>query len=331
VAEVAEKTAAGGPAEWFARVRPFTGVIALVILCTVFGSREPAFVSPANFFNILNAMAIVGILAVGQAFPLIGGGFDLSQGAVASFTGAVTASLLSRYGMPIPVAVSVGLLLGMFLGLVNGLLVAKVGINPFVATLGTQIAFFGATNVYTDNQPMALGTQAQAFRQLAFGEVAVGSIGSFSYASLLFLFLVVVLVFVLRLLPFGQHVYVLGGNEEAGRLAGLPTARLKISTYVLSSLLASVAGLVMIARSGQASPTAGTGYELQSLASCIVGGIALGGGVGSAWNVLLGTVTLGVVDVGLQMAVNAPNWRPVIQGLIILLAVAVDARARARR
>lgn len=330
MADLSEKPTRPGAGEWFARLRPFTGVAALLILCTVFGSREPAFVSPANFFNILNAMAIVGILAVGQAFPLIGGGFDLSQGAVASLTGAVTASLLSRYGIPIPAAVGVGLALGVILGLVNGVLVAKVGINPFVATLGTQIAFFGLTNVYTDNRPMALGTHADEFRQLAFGEVSVG-LGAFSYASILFLVLAVVLAFVLRLLPFGQHVYVLGGNEEAGRLAGLPTDRLKITTYVLSSLLATVAGFVMIARAGQASPTAGTGYELQSLASCIVGGIALGGGIGGAWNVLLGTVTLGVVDVGLQMAVNAPNWRPVIQGLIILLAVAVDARARARR
>lgn len=309
-----------------ARLRPFTGVIALVVLCVIFGSRERTFVSPDNFFNILNAMAIIGILAVGQTFPLIGGGFDLSQGAIASFSGAVVASLLSKHGQPIPIAVAAGLATGAILGGVNGTLVAKLGINPFVATLGTQIAFFGITNVYTDNQPMALGTQADAFRQLSFGHL-----GQFSYASLLFLGLVLLLAVVLRLLPFGQYVYVLGGNEEAARLAGIPTDRIKISTYVLSGLLASVGGLVMIARAGQASPVAGVGYELQSLASCIVGGIALGGGVGSAWNVLLGALTLGVVDVGLQMAVNAPNWRPVIQGLIILLAVAVDARARARR
>jgi ribose/xylose/arabinose/galactoside ABC-type transport system permease subunit len=315
-----------GSGSLMTRLRPFTGVIALVVLCVIFGSRERTFVSPENFFNILNAMAIIGILAVGQTFPLIGGGFDLSQGAIASFSGAVVASLLSKHGQPISVAVVAGLATGAALGGVNGTLVAKLGINPFVATLGTQIAFFGITNVYTDNQPMGLGTQADAFRQLSFGHV-----GQFSYASLLFLGLVLLLVVVLRLLPFGQYVYVLGGNEEAARLAGIPTDRIKISTYVLSGLLASVGGLVMIARAGQASPVAGVGYELQSLASCIVGGIALGGGVGSAWNVLLGALTLGVVDVGLQMAVNAPNWRPVIQGLIILLAVAVDARARARR
>jgi ribose transport system permease protein len=308
------------------RLRPFTGVIALVVLSAVFGSRERAFLSPENFFNILNAMAIVGILAVGQAFPLIGGGFDLSQGAVASLTGAVTASMLSRYGLPIPAAVAIGLSLGMLLGCANGLLVARVGINPFVATLGTQIAFFGLTNVYTNNQPQSLGPAAEQFRQLSFGQA-----GPFTFASVLFLLLVLALAFVLRLLPFGQHVYTLGGNEEATRLAGVNTTRLKIATYALSGLLAATGGLVMIARAGQASPVAGAGYELQSLASCIIGGVALGGGVGGAWNVLLGALTLGVIDNGLQMAVNAPNWRPVIQGLIILLAVAVDARARLRR
>ncbi len=325
---VGEKTRdkAGPRAGLLARIRPFTGVIALVVLCAVFGSREPRFLSPDNFFNILNAIAIVGILAVGQAFPLIGGGFDLSQGAIASLTGAVVARLMSQHGLPMPAAIAGGLAAGMLLGYINGLLVARVGINPFVATLGTQIAFFGLTNVYTNNQPLSLGNQADAFRQISFGQV-----GMLSYGSVLFLAMVVLLAFTLRLLPYGQHLYTLGGNEEATRLAGLDTARLKISTYVLSGLLAAVGGLVLTARAGQASPVAGTGYELQSLASCIVGGIALGGGLGGAWNVLLGAVTLGVIDVGLQMAVNAPNWRPVIQGLIILLAVAVDARARMRR
>jgi ribose transport system permease protein len=310
----------------FSRVRPYTGVLALVVLCAIFGALNPRFLTPPNFFNILNIMAIVGILAVGQAFPLIGGGFDLSQGAVASFTGAMTASLLSRHGLPIPMAVTLGLTFALSLGLINGLLVAKVGINPFVATLGTQIAFFGLTNVFTNNQPLPLGPAGPVFRQLSFGQF-----GPFSYASLLFLGLVAVLAFTLRLLPFGQHVYTLGGNEEATRLAGVQTVRLKIATYALSGLMAGVAGMVLIARSGQASPGAGQGYELQSLASCIVGGIALGGGIGGAWNVLLGALTLGVIDTGLQMAVNAPNWRPVIQGSIILLAVAIDARARLRR
>jgi ribose transport system permease protein len=308
------------------RLRPFTGLVALAVLCSVFGSRAPAFLSPENFFNILNAVAIFGILAVGQAFPLIGGGFDLSQGAVASLTGAVAASLLSRYGAPISVAVCAGLLLGLLLGLLNGLLIAVVKINPFVATLGTQTTFFGMVNVYTNNQPQSLGPLAEQFRQLSWGQA-----GPFTYASLLFLLLVLVLGFVLRWLPFGQYVYTLGGNEEATRLAGIDTTRIKLATYALSGLLSAVAGLVLIARAGQASPVAAQGAELQSLASCIVGGMALGGGVGGAWSVLLGALTLGVVDNGLQMAVNAPNWRPVIQGLVILLAVAVDARARLRR
>lgn len=308
------------------RIGTYAGLVALVAMCLVFGAYERRFVSPENVFNILNAMAIFAILAVGQTFPLIGGGFDLSQGAIASFSGAFVASLMSKHGQPIPVAVVAGLTVGALLGAVNGILVTKLRINPFVATLGTQIAFMGVTNVYTDNQPMALGPQAEVFRRLAFGQF-----GQFSYASVLFLVLVILLALVLRFSPFGQYVYVLGGNEEAARLAGIPTDRIKILTYLLSGLLAAVAGLVIIARAGQASPEAGRGYELQSLAMCIVGGIALGGGVGSAWNVLLGAVTLQVLDTGLQMAVGQPNLRPVIQGVIILLAVAIDTYARGRR
>jgi ribose transport system permease protein len=311
-----------------ARVRPFIGLIALVILCVIFGLGNPRFLSPANFFNVLSAVAVIGILAVGQAFPLIGGGFDLSQGAIVGLTGAVTASMMSRYGLPIHYAIPIGLATGVLLGYVNGLLIARVGINPFVATLGTQTAFSGLTLVYTNSQPFSLGPAAATFQQVNYGAV-----GPLSYGSILFLVLVLALAFVLRLTPFGQHVYTLGGNEEATRLAGVNTVRLKIATYMLSGLLASTGAMVAIARAGQASPTAGRGYELESLASCIIGGIALGGGVGSAWNVLLGAITLGVIDNGLTMmgTVVSPYWQLVIRGAVILLAVAVDARARLRR
>jgi ribose transport system permease protein len=312
----------------YRQLRPFAGLAALVVLCVVFGTVNPRFLTDRNFFNILDAVAIIGILAIGQAFPLIGGGFDLSQGAVAGFTGVVTASLMSRHGLPIPAAIAAGLVLGALLGCVNGLLVTKAGINPFVATLGTQTAFQGFTFVYTNNQPQALGTQQEAFKQ-----ISNGGLGPFSYPALLFLGLVLGLAFVLRLLPYGQRLYVLGGNEEAARLAGLDTVRLKISTYVLSGMFAATAAVVMIARAGQASSNEGRGAELESIASCIIGGIALGGGVGGAWNVLLGAVTLRVIDVGLQMSgrIVSPYWQLVIRGAVILLAVAIDARARSRR
>lgn len=310
------------------RLRPFTGVIALVVLSSVFGALNPRFLTPPNFFNILDAVAITGIFAIGQALPLLGGGFDLSQGSIAGLTGAVTAAMMSRYGMPIPAAIAVGLALGGLLGYLNGVLIARVKINPFVATLGTQTAFLGVTFVYTNNQPQSLGPDARVFKDLL-----TGALGPFSNPSLLFLVLVAVLAFVLKLLPYGQHLYTLGGNEEATRLAGIDTTRLKISTYVLSGLLAATAAVVMIARAGQASPTEGRGRELESIASCIIGGVALGGGVGSAWNVLLGTITLGVIDIGLQMSgrIVSPYWQLVIRGAVILLAVAIDARARARR
>ncbi len=312
--------------DWLAKLRPYTGVIALVVLCAAFGMRNPRFLSPENVPNLLNGMAIIGILAVGQAFPLIGGGFDLSQGAIAGLCGSVTAWLLSSKGMPVPAAMAIGISLGALLGTINGVLVAVVKINPFVATLGTQLLFFGLTTGLFNAQPLSLGPQAETIQQLNYGQV-----GPFSYASLIFLSLVLALWFVLRLLPFGQHVYTLGGNEEATRLAGIDTVALKIKTYALSGLMAALGGMILMAKSGQATPTAGTGYEFQSLASCIVGGIALGGGVGAAWNVLLGAATLQVIDNGLQMANFSPNWRVMIQGFIILMAVTIDARARLRR
>ncbi len=312
--------------DWATRIRPFTGIAALVVLCVIFGSRERAFISQANFFNILDNWAIIGILALGQAFPLIGGGFDLSQGAVATFAGSVTAWLMSARGVPIPAAIAAGVALGALLGAVNGALITAGRINPFVATLGTKLVYFGLTAGIWDAQPLSLGPQSKVFQQLSYGKL-----GDFSIAAVIFLVLTALLWFCLRLLPFGQHVYALGGNEEATRLAGVHTARVKILVYTLSGFLAACGGMVLIARSGQASPTAGTDQEFLSMASCIIGGVALGGGVGGAGNVLLGVLTLGVIDTGLQMAIPLPNWRVMIQGAIILIAVAIDARARLRR
>jgi ribose/xylose/arabinose/galactoside ABC-type transport system permease subunit len=317
-----------GRAGWFERLRPFTGVAALLVLCAVFGMARPRFFSAENAANVLNAAAIVGILALGQAFPLIGGGFDLSQGAVAGLSGAVTAGLLSRHGLPIAAAVLGGLGAGGALGFANGLLVARVGLNPFVATLGTQIAFFGITNVVTDNQPLSLGPLGEQFRQLSFGQLA-----GVSYAALLFASLAALLPVVLRGLIFGRYVYTLGGNEEASRLAGVNTARVKTALYTLSGLFAAAGGVVMIARAGQASPVAGQGYELESIAGCIIGGVRLGGGHGGAGHVVLGVLTLAVLDNGLQMVADllSPNWRMVIRGAIILLAVAGEGYRRRDR
>lgn len=308
-----------------AALRPWTGAGALLLLCAVFGAARPAFFSAENLFNILNAVAVVGLLALGQSLPLIAGGFDLSQGAVASLAGAVTAAALSRHALPIPAAAAAGLLLGAALGWGNGLLVARARLNPFVATLGSQTAIFGLTHVFTNDQPVSLGTAGPTFRLLSFGQV-----GPFSLAALGLLVLAAALAVLLRWSALGRRLYALGGSEEAVRLSGLSTGRLKEVAYAGSGLLAAAGGIVMIARAGQASPVAGQGYELESLAACIVGGVALGGGAGGAGNVLLGVLTLGVVDNGLQMVgdVVSPNWRLVIRGVILLLAVAFKARGR---
>jgi len=237
--------------------------------------RTERFFTPGTLTSILTQASIVGVLALGQAVVLLGGGFDLSQGAMMALIAAVTAHLAQRGVSPVVVAAA-ALAIGALLGSINGVLVAAVRTNPFVTTLSTLLIFRGAAFIVLGGQPLS---NIRVFQAIDSG-FTLGST-FVPFRGVLFLALTVLSWFILRQTVFGQHIYALGGNTQAARRAGIKTVRLRIATFILSGLAASVATILFLSWLRVAKPDTATGYELDSIAACVVVVVSLQGGRGS--------------------------------------------------
>ncbi|QEH37055.1 Ribose transport system permease protein RbsC [Aquisphaera giovannonii] len=284
--------------------------------------RTENFLTAPTLTSILTQASIVGVLAIGQAFVLVGGGFDLSQGSMMALTAAV-AGLLAQRGCPSAAVATLVLALGAVLGSVNGLMVAAVRTNPFVTTLSTLLIYRGAAFIALDGQPIS---NIRAFQAIDTG-VNVG--GTYLLLrGVLFLGLTVAAWLILRQTVFGQHVYALGGNAEAARLAGVRTSRLKVATFVLSGMAAGLATIFFLSWVRVAKPDTASGYELDSIAACVVGGVSLQGGRGSILGAAAGCLLLQALRTQITMSGSPEEYRTFITGLVILVFAAADALAR---
>jgi ribose transport system permease protein len=296
--------------------------VLLVIAAFVLMLRTERFFTPATLTSILTQASIVGVLALGQAFVLVGGGFDLSQGAMMALTAAVTAHLAQRGVSPVVVTVS-ALAIGALLGSINGVMVAAIRTNPFVTTLSTLLIFRGAAFITLSGQPIA---NIRAFQAIDSG-FTLGS--TFVPArGVLFLALTLVSWLVLRQTVFGQHIYALGGNAEAARLAGIRTVRLRVATFLLSGLAAGMATILFLSWLRVAKPDTATGYELDSIAACVVGGVSLQGGRGSVLGAAAGCLLLQALRTQITMSGFPEEYRTLVTGVVILVFAAADALAR---
>jgi ribose transport system permease protein len=292
---------------------------ALVVLLVLFGVLALAadeFLTGNNLANLARQVAIFGIIAVGQLLVILTAGIDLSVGSVLGLCGAVTAELLVR-GSPIPLAIVGGLLVGVMLGLVNGSLVAYAKLPPFIVTLGMLGIARGAVLVLTD----ASTVQPLPER---FAEIANGSL--LGLPNLLWMFVVVATVagFVLRRTVFGRYVYAVGSNPESARLAGVPVTRVLVAVYATSGLLAALGGVLFTSRLNAGIPTAGTGYELNAIAACVIGGASLFGAKGSAFGAAAGALIVATLNNGGNLLAIDPFYLQIGIGLLILLAVFFD-------
>jgi len=296
--------------------------VALVILAlaVVITAINPNFATSGNIFNLLRAVAITGIVAVGMTFVLIAGELDLSVGSNVALSG-VTAFTVAAH-LPWPLAVPVGLLVGGAVGFVSGLLITRVGINSFIVTLGMLSVARGLALLVTQGLPVDGPSQLQALGQGAVGPVPVQVV--------LLLVIAVVGQLVLTRTVFGQQVQAVGDNREAAHLSGIPVSRVKISCLVIVGLLAGLAGLIRGAQLGVGEPNAAVGLELDVIAAVIIGGTSLAGGRGSVIGALLGAVLLGVIQNAFVL-LHLSNFLQVLStGAIIVLAAAFD-RFRVRR
>lgn len=307
-------------------------LIALLLMVVAMSLLSDSFLTPENGWNILRQISVNLCLSIGMTLIILSGGIDLSVGAVLALSGAVAAGVLKN-GIGIPAidtllqftlmgAIVCGIAVGLALGWFNGFVITKFRLPPFVATLGMFSIARGLTLLWTGGFPITgLGA--------SFAFIGTGVLLGVPMPVWITIGLVAVFVLVTRRMKFGRYLYAVGGNERAARLTGLRVNRIKIWVYTLGGGLAGVAGLLQTARLDSATPNAGLGYELDSIAAVVIGGTSLSGGRGSVMGTVLGCLIIGVLNNGLFLLNVSPFWQMVVKGLVILAAVAID-KANAR-
>jgi ribose/xylose/arabinose/galactoside ABC-type transport system permease subunit len=290
--------------------------VALTTLFVVMALSAPQFASAENLRNLLQQNAVIGVIACGMVFAIIIGGFDLSVGSTAAMASVAMAVVYNATGS-VAIGLAAALFSGVLAGLMNGGLIAALRINPFVATLGTMTIIRGLVFV---------GTNATPVFGVPFAFTSLGLGRTFGVPNLFIVFLLVatVLGFVLHHTRFGHHVYIAGGNARAAAIMGLRTARLRFWCYMIVSLCAAIAGIMLVGQTASGQPQAAMGYELTAIAAVIVGGAALGGGRGGMLGTVAGVFLLGIVSNSLNLLGVSPFWQPVATGLILVVAVGLD-------
>jgi ribose transport system permease protein len=296
-------------------------LLVILIFMVAMSFLSPVFLSVANFRNLLIQSTILAILALGQTYVIMARGIDLSIGGVMALSSSICIGLTLSPGIPAGLAILVGLAIGLLVGLVNGLAVTKIGITPLIVTLATLSITRGATFVYTN------GANITPVPDL-FTAVGSGQIGRIPYSVLILVALAVVCHFVLARSVFGRSVYATGGNEMAARLSGIDTSRIIALTYVVSGLMAAIAGLILTARLESAGPRAGIGIELTVIAACVIGGTSLFGGQGNIVGTLLGVALISLVSNAINLLGVPPAWDDLVKGLVIFAAAVVDVYRR---
>lgn len=304
--------------------RRFSVFVILLGIGTIFALGSERFLLVDNLLNIALQTSMIAIVAIGMTFTILTAGIDLSVGSVMALAGALAAGLAAKQGLATPVAIILALAAGGGIGAINGLLIVRGGVPPFVATLAMLAVARGATLVYTQGRPIA-GLD-ESFIWLGNGKVL-----GLPVPVLIMLVLTAVAYFILRHTRFGLHVYATGGNPETTRLAGVSTDRVTLMVYVISGLCAALAGILLTARLWSAQPNAATGWELDAIAAPVLGGTSLFGGVGSVGGTVVGAFIIGVLSNGLNLLGISSYYQQVIKGIVFILAVMLDLFTKRRK
>jgi ribose/xylose/arabinose/galactoside ABC-type transport system permease subunit len=314
-------TQAGGTA--VANIARRHGILLVFLALVAFMlAAKSTFGTYQNIINVLQQNSVIGIIACGMTFAIILGGFDLSVGAVTALSSVVGATLMIDAGtFSIPIGIVGALLACLLVGATNGWLIAYLGVNPFVATLGTMTVVRGLIYVATNATPR-FGVP------YSFTTVGLGHILSVPIPAIIFAIVALLLGFVLHRTRFGHYVYAVGGNVVAASEMGVNARRVRFAVYVLASACAALSGIILIGQTASATPQAALGYELTAIAAVIVGGASLGGGRGRMSGTIIGVFLLGVVANALNLFGVSAFWQPVATGLILIVAVAFDGYSR---
>jgi fructose transport system permease protein len=296
--------------------------IVLVAAAIVFGLLNPRFYLPANLSLIAQQVAVVGTLAIGQTLIILTAGIDLSVGAVMVFTSILMASSVANLGVPGPVALVLGLVIGTLAGGLNGLLVTRLRLPPFIVTLGTLNIYLALTLLYSGGQTV----QSQDLADILLWTGTAIDVGPFRLTTGVVLMLVLYAVFwlVLGNTAWGRHVYAVGDDRESARLAGIRVDRILVSVYLVAGAVYAITAWILIGRVGAASPNAAADANLDSITAVVIGGTSLFGGRGIIVGSLLGALIVGVFRNGLALAGVEVLWQTLVVGVLVIVAVATD-------
>ncbi len=288
-------------------------LIAMIILMSVL---TPNFLTKRNLMNLVRQVSFIAIIGFGSAFILISGGLDLSPGAVVAATSVVCASF-AQGNHPLIVPLLVGLLVGITCGLINGFLVTRLNVPPFIATLGTMQSARGFAMLYSGGNSITKLTDSFKF-------LGQGSLLGIPVPIIVMVVIAVVMYVLLDHTPYGRRSVGVGDNIEAARISGINVNRIILSVYLIGGLLSSVTSILMTARIASGQPILGDGYEMDAISAAVVGGVSLKGGVGSIWGVVCGALIIGIINNGMDLLAVSSYWQQVVKGVIIVLAVVLD-------
>lgn len=328
-------TTANGPQPSVARsaslirsdfLQRFLALGALILLIVFFSLANPYFLNFENFVNILIATAVVGVLALGQTFVITTGGIDLSVGTVMTLSSVMTAVTITNMGLPVWVGVIVGILTGGVMGLVNGVLIARFKLPPFIATFGTLNVARGLSLVITQSRPIYYSDTPEFNAGVMGNLFGINIAGDFGIPNIAIIMFVAVIVaaFILNRTALGRYTFALGSNEEAVRLSGVNVQAWKIAVYTLAGLFAGLGGVLIGARVNSAQPALGFGYELDAISAVVIGGTSLAGGEGTIFGTVIGAFIVRTLSNGLQIMGIPQEWQIVATGVVVILAVYLD-------
>lgn len=293
-----------------------TTLSSLIILCIFFGVTTKVFFTADNLLTVALQIAIIAILALGETFVIISGGIDLSVSSVIGLSGVIC-SLLMTSGVNIGISLILTILMGLLIGFINGFITVKGNIPPFITTLGMMSVARGLALIITNGIPISDLPRSFEF-------IGSGKIGGIPVPVIIMFLLALIFGIILAKTPLGRYTYAIGSNLEATKLAGIDTAKYQIIIYSLSGMLASIAGIIYAARVISGQPTAGSGYELDAIASAVIGGTSMMGGEGTIVGTLIGAFIMGVLKNGLNLLNVSAFWQQVAIGVVIVGAVYLD-------
>lgn len=297
-------------------------LIGLIVFIAVISFMNPRFLSQANILNIFRQISINSIISIGMTLVILTGGIDLSVGSILAFSSAIMASMLAS-GSNTILSFIICILIGLVVGGINGFFISKIKLQAFIVTLVSMTFLRGATLVFTDGRPITVYEAGELFENIGGGYLLNIPIPIF-----IMVILFAVFYYILNKTKFGRYTYAIGGNEEATKLSGINTEKVKIWIYSLSGALAAIAGIILSSRLLSAQPTAGEGFELDAIAAVVLGGTSLSGGIGTITGTALGAVIIGILSNALNLLDVSSYYQMMIKATVILLAVIIDKKSK---